>query len=253
MMLRRQLTALLLALLLVIPGLAGAETRTQTNETTGFTALIQDDAGLLDAAEYDSVLGTMMPVTEHCNAGFYTCDGSTEYVVNKAKAWGNRVFSGDYTMFIIDMATRQLAVYSSERIFQTVTQSKAYSITDNVYSYASRKDYSGCAQSAFNQISKILGGQKIAEPMRYASNALLAVLAALLLAYMLISTRMEQEIKVSLPMVITATVGAGAAIVGKRLVRKVKHESHSGHGGGGFGGGGGGGFGGGGGGGSHGF
>ena len=56
-MLRRQLTALLLALLLVIPGLAGAETRTQTNETTGFTALIQDDAGLLDAAEYEASSG----------------------------------------------------------------------------------------------------------------------------------------------------------------------------------------------------
>ena len=216
--------------------------------------MIEDDANLLDAAEYNSVLETMQGITDYCHAGLYTYGGSSrDYVMDKAKAWGNSTFSGDYTLFIIDMATRQLAVYSSERIYRTITQAKAYTITDNVYSYASRKQYATCAMTAFNQMHRTLKGETVTGPMRYISNALLALLGAILLAYLLISARMEQEVKVSMPDVVTATVGVGAFIAGKKLIRKVKHESSSGHGGGGFGGGGGGGFSGGGGGGSHGF
>ncbi len=251
----KKVFAFFLILMLLVPCLAGAETMTWTNEETGFTAVIDDSAGLLDPAEYDSVTEAMKGITEHCNAGLYTyAGGSTEYVMTKAKNWGNSTFTGDYTMFIIDMATRQLAVYSSERIYRTITQAKAYTITDNVYSYASRKQYATCAETAFNQMRRTLEGETVKGPMRYISNALLALLGALLLAYLLISARMEQEVKVSMPDIVTATVGAGAFIAGKKLVRKVKHESSSGHGGGGgsFGGGGGG-FSGGGGGGSHGF
>ena len=251
-----RLLTFLLALTLLIPCLAGAETQSRRNEATGYTAVIDDSAGLLDAAEYDGVMNSMAPITEYCNAGLYTyAGGSKDYVMNKAKAWGNSTFSGDYTLFIIDMSTRQLAVYSSERILKTITQSKAYTITDNVYTQASRGNYAACAQTAFNQMLKVLKGEKVTGPMRYISNVLLALLAAILLAYLVISARMEQEVKVSLPEVVTATVGAGAVIAAKKLTRKVRHQSSGGsggfHGGGGFSGGGG--FGGGGGGGSHGF
>ena len=252
---KRFLSFLLMFLLLC--GLAGAETR--TNEETEYIAVIEDRAGLLDEAEYESVFSTMMPITDICNAGFYTYSGeSKEYVMNKAKAWANSVFPGRCTLFIIDMATRQLAVWSSTDIEKTLTQAKGYTITDNVFSYASRGDYARCAETAFNQMYRVLKGEKVTGPMRYISNALLALLAAILLAYLFISARMEQEIKVSLPEIATATVGAGAVIAAKRLTRKVRHTSSSGGGshGGGFGGGFGGGGGGGGfsgGGGSHGF
>ena len=250
-----RILAFLLILTMLIPGFASAETMTQQNGETGFMAVIEDSAGLLDAAEYDGVLATMMPITDICNAGFYTYSGeSKEYVMNKAKAWANKVFTGTCTLFIIDMATRQLAVWSSDDILKTLTQAKGYTITDNVFSYASRGDYARCAETAFNQMYKVLKGEKVSGPMRIISNALLALLAAIRLAYLFISARMEQEVKVSLPEIATATVGAGAVIAAKKLTRKVRHTSSSGGGGGGGGfggGGGGGGFGGGGG--SHGF
>ena len=254
----KKILAFLLILLLLIPVLAAAETR--TNETTGFIAVLDDSGSLLDTAEYDGVWEAMMPVTEYCNVGFYTCSGSDKtYVMDKAKAWANANFKGTCTLFIIDMATRQLAVWSSTDVQKTLTQSKGYTITDNVYKYASRGDYAGCAESAFNQMYKVLKGVNVKGPMRVISNALLALLAAILLAYLFISARMEQEVKVSMPDIITTTAaGAGAVIAAKKLTRKVKHSSssggggfHGGGGGGGFSGGGGGGFGGGGG--SHGF
>ena len=254
----KKILAFLLILLLLGPVLAAAETR--TNETTGFIAVLDDSGSLLDTAEYDGVWEAMMPVTEYCNVGFYTCSGSDKtYVMDKAKAWANANFKGTCTLFIIDMATRQLAVWSSTDVQKTLTQSKGYTITDNVYKYASRGDYAGCAESAFNQMYKVLKGVNVKGPMRVISNALLALLAAILLAYLFISARMEQEVKVSMPDIITTTAaGAGAVIAAKKLTRKVKHSSssggggfHGGGGGGGFSGGGGGGFGGGGG--SHGF
>ena len=198
-----------------------------------------------------------MGITEYCNAGFYTYDGESKtYVETKAAAWGDKTFSGDYTLFMIDMSTRQLDVYSSERIYQIITRSKAYTITDNIYAYASRKQYATCAETAFNQMLRILKGENVSGPMRYISNALIALLAAILLAYLFISARMEQEVKVHMPDIVTATAGAGAVIAAKKLTRKVRHSSSSGggggfRGGGGFSGGGGGFHGGGGG--SHGF
>ena len=252
----KKFLAILLALLLLVPGLAAAETKTQQNGETGYKAVIEDRAGLLDSAGYDSVFAAMMPITNVCNAGFYTYQGeSMEYVLTKAKTWANSNFTGTVTLFIIDMATRQLAVWSSSDVEQTLTQSKSYTITDNVYKYASRGQYAACAESAFNQMNRVLKGEQVSGPMRVISNALLALLAALLLAYLFISARMDQEVKVSMPDIVTATTGAGAVIAAKKLTRKVRHTSSSSggggfHGGGGFSGGGGGFSGGGG---SHGF
>ena len=243
-----------LLILLLIPCTVGAEVLRRTNEETGYTAVIEDGASLLKDGDYDDVLNTMMGITDYCNAGLYTYGGSsTEYVENKAEAWANKVFTGHCTIFIIDMATRQLLVWSSDDVMKTMTRAKGYTITDNVYTYASDKDYKGCVLTAFNQMHRVLMGENVTGPMRYISNALLALIAAILLAYLFISARMEQEVKVSMPEVVTATVGAGAVIAAKRLTRKVRHQSSGG--GGGFRGGGGGGFGGGGGGGggSHGF
>ena len=251
----KKILAFLLILTLILPGFALAETKEERNEETGFRAVIDDDAGLLDEAEYDGVMATMAPITAYCNVGFYTYGGtSRDYVLDKAKSWAADEFGTSCTLFIIDMATRQLAVWSSSDVQKTLTQAKAYTITDNIYSYASRKQYAACAEGAFNQMYRVLKGEKVSGPMRLISNALLAMLAAILLAYLFISARMEQEVKVSLPEIATATVGAGAVIAAKKLTRKVKHSSSSGSGGGFHGGGfssGGGGFGGGGG--SHGF
>lgn len=242
-------------LFLLIPCFATAETRIQQNEQTGYRAVIDDQAELLNGAEYDRILAAMMPITDTCHVGFYSYGGdSKEYVLNKAKEWARTTFGTRCTLFIIDMATRQLSVWSTDDIKKNLTQAKAYTITDNVYRYASSGDYDACAESAFNQMNKAIRGENISGAMRYISNALLAVLAAILLAYLLISARMEQEVKVTLPLILTATVGAGAVIAGKRLTRTVRHSSGSGGGGGGgFSGGGGGGGGFSGGGGSHGF
>ena len=53
----KRLSAFLLMLILLFPGLAAAETVTRVNEETAYRAVIEDTGGLLDAAEFDGVFG----------------------------------------------------------------------------------------------------------------------------------------------------------------------------------------------------
>lgn len=225
-------------------------------DETAYRVVMDDAAGLMDSAEEAQVQAEMEAVAQYCNVGCYTAGSGSADVLDKAEAWGRREFGDtEFTVFIIDMATRRIGIFSSRGIVRVVTKAKANVITDNVYKLASAGKYGECAAEAFRQEAQVLGGYKIASPMRTATNALVAVAAAILLAYLLIYSQMEKETKVSVPGIITVmAAGAGTAVLAKKLTRTVRHESSSGHGGS-FGGGGGGGFsgGGGGGGGSHGF
>ena len=222
------------------------------NEETGFEAVINDSAHLLSDSEISSVLDAMVPVTSYAGAGFMTSDSSAGNWRQKAESWGDSRFGRNsaYTVFIIDMGSRRLGIYSSRKVYDRLTTAKANTITDNVYRYASGQDYAGCAKEAFREISRVLEGQQISEPMKNISNVFLALICAMLVTYMLVAGRMRNEQQTSINTVTRiAGIGAATAVTGHVLKKVVHHERSSGGGHGGFGGGGGGG----GGGGSHGF
>ena len=241
----------LLALLLALVSVSGAFA-----DETAYRVVIEDDAGLLSEAEEAEVRTEMEAVAQYCNVGFYTYSGSSSRdVLDKAEDWGRSRFgNAEFTVFMIDMKTRRIGIYSTQQIHRIVTTAKANTITDNVYKYATRGQYADCAKEAFAEIRQTLEGYEVASPMRYATNALVAIAVAILLAYLLIYARMEKETEVSVPGIITVmAAGAGTAVLAKKLTRTVKHSSSGGGHSGGFGGGGGFSGGGGGGGGSHGF
>ena len=244
----RKAWILLLALALVLAVLpasaAGADIQ-EKNEETGYMLVIHDEGGLLDTAEAEGVLEAMRPILQYASVGFltYPSGGSRGNSATKAQEWGDRIFGYNtrFTVFIIDMTNRHLDIYASRPLSGILTAAEENTIADNVYRYASREDYAGCAQSAFRQITAVLEGEKLQTPMKYASNALLAIILAILASFLLISGWIRKEQAVSMPTVVKAA-GAGAAtvILGNTLKKVVHHESSSG-GGGGFGGGGGGG------------
>ena len=222
---------------------AGEELR-ETNEETGYTLVFRDEAGLVDAAEQEKVLEAMRPVLEYANVGFmtYPAGGNSRNSATKAQEWGDSTFGSNtrFTVFIIDMTNRHLDIYASRPLSGILTAAEENTIADNVYRAASRRDYAGCAEEAFREITNVLKGEKIATPMKYASNALLALIMAILAAFLLISGWIRKEQAVSMPNIIKgAAAGAATVIVGSTLKKVVHHESRSG---GGFGGGGGGGF-----------
>ena len=239
------LLALLLAGMTFLPIAAGEGTR-ETNPETGYTLVIQDEGGLIDSAETESVREAMRPILQYANVGLltYPNSGSSGNPATKAQKWGDSIFGSNarFTVFIIDMNARHLDIYASKPLSGTMTAAEENSIADNVYRYASRGDYAECARETFRQIEKVLKGEKIATPMKYVSNALLAVIMAVLGAFLLISGWIRKEQAVSMPAVVKgAAAGAATVVLGNTLKKVVHHESSSGHGGGGFGGGGGGG------------
>ena len=241
---RKQIAALLALLMLLAFALpAAAEETAKTAAVSGYAIAMEDAAELLGEEELAEVRAEMEPITEYCNVGFYTYwERTGKDVLAVAEEWAKGQFgsNADSTVFVIDMLDREIAIWSSDRVVDVLTTPKGRLIVSNVYKMATAGDYAGCAKEAFREMTVTLRGGKITSPMKTIGNILMAVIGAILLAYMLISTRMEQEVKVSLPMVATVTAGVGAAIVGKHLTKVVHHES-SGGGRGGFGGGGGGG------------
>ena len=84
------------------------------------------------------------------------------------------------------MDNRELCLISNGDISKAITNSYADTITDNVYSYASDGDYYRCALKVFQQVHALLTGHKIMQPMKYISNALLALILAALINYFVV-------------------------------------------------------------------
>ena len=252
---RKILILLTVLMMAVMPAAcAAAEDIRETNAETGYTLVFHDEAGLVDAAEQEKVLEAMRPILEYANVGFltYPSGGSSQNSATKAQKWGDSAFGNTrFTVFIIDMTNRHLDIYASRPLSGTLTAAEENSITDNVYRDATRGDYAGCAEEVFREIGNVLKGEKIATPMKFASNVLLALIMAMLAAFLLISGWIRKEQAVKMPAVVkAAAAGAATVVLGNTLKKVVHHESSKG---GGFGGGGGGFSGGGGSSGGHGF
>ena len=164
------------------------EQTTYTNSETGYKAVIVDEAGLLTEGEKKSLLEDMTPVTDYGNALFYTIDRNKGTTIYVGRDKLEELFgpSPNGTVFIIDMANRELSVYSDGAIYKTITRAKSSSIVSNVYRMATDKKYYECASEVFKEISASLKGAKIAEPMKLASNILLAIMLGLLIAYWIV-------------------------------------------------------------------
>ena len=238
----RKILSIILALMTAAAPFAFAAADVgEKNAETGYELVIDDQAGLLDSAEIEQVKQAMLPVTAYASAGFVTTDTNPGRTApaTLARQWGEARLGGGgvrFTVFIIDMETRHLDIYASRPLSGVLTESEENSIADNVYRYASAREYGKCAAETFSQIERILKGEKIATPMKYVSNALMSLISAILAAYLLISAWIRKEQAVSLPnVVLGAAIGAATVITANKLKRVVHHESssHGGHGGGG--------------------
>ena len=214
------------------------------NPETGYDILIEDDADLLTDEEKNLLADTMERVSYYGNVAFKSIDYNPQSTSSYARSYFHELFGSGVvngTLFLIDMENRELYLFSDGDIYRTVTTSYANVITDNIYTYASDGDYFTCADNAFDQVASLLEGQKIAMPMKYISNALLALLLAAMLNYFLVSflsrsRKCSDEELLSVSQVSFAFRNAAAK---KTTTTKVYNPASSGSGGGSSGGGGG--------------
>ncbi len=157
------------------------------NPDTDYKVFVEDSAQLLDAGEKRELASAMEDITAYGNAIFKTTDSSV---------WNTASYAGEYyrekvgtdsgILLLIDMDNRMLWIHCDGDVYRVVTESYADTITDNVYPYATGGDYYQCAVQVYGQAFALLEGNRIAQPMKYISNALLAMILALLLNYGLV-------------------------------------------------------------------
>lgn len=151
------------------------------NPETGYTVAIDDREDLLTEEEEAKLLEDMRPITEFGNVAFLSCYVSGQDTGPYARDWYYSNYGNDSgTAFVIDMGNRNIYIVSAGKVYSTVTKGYANSITDNVYRMASRGDYYGCASEAFAQEYKLLQGGYISRPMKHITNALVAIILAIL-------------------------------------------------------------------------
>lgn len=177
---RKVLLGLLLSLGMFVTSVSVASAK----EATGYRVIIEDDADLLTDTEETSLAEVMKGITAYGNVAFKSISTNSMSSRNYAENYYRSKFgTASGTVFLVDMDNRNLWIFSDGAIYRVITKGYADTITDNVYTKASAADYYGCAAEAFRQMNKLLEGDKIAQPMKYASNAFLAVIAALLINF----------------------------------------------------------------------
>ena len=188
--LKKFIPVILALCVLILPGLqAKAEWGiAYTDPETGYAVVMDDQADLLTDAEENDLVETMKPLTAYGHVMFTSIDyNPRNSTYNYAAEYiYNSIGNDSVTMFIIDMDTRYLYLMTNGRARQLLNDQKCNSITDNVYKYASGGNYAACAKQAFSQAGALLEGKRIAEPMRYVTSAILALLSALFINFIIV-------------------------------------------------------------------
>ncbi len=223
--------------------------------------LIDDAADLLSLEEEQLLVDHMKPITEYGGVAFVSARSFSGSTASFARSKYDQLFGKtSATLFLVDMKNRKLYIQSGGSIYSTVTTEKAETITDNVYRLASKSRYYECAAKVYDQIARILSGGLIPEPMKHLSNALLSIVLALLVVFIIANARTRiknvTESRVfdeSADKKFTVGEPKSLVVISEKKTRHVEssgggsggHSGGGGHysgGGGGFSGGGGGGF-----------
>ena len=151
--------------------------KTRNVEGTSYKVFIDDSASLLSDSEEEALFTDMEKLAPYGNIGFLSISQSTSSEQSLAESYYVSNFGKtEGVLFMINMGTRQITL----RAFSTVSgvdlidSDRVDSILANVYRYAHNGDYYRCAKVAFDQSYEVISGKTIFEPMKIASNAILA-------------------------------------------------------------------------------
>ena len=244
-------TALFIFISVLCPVIALCPVNAMASQGSGsYEYVIWDDADLLSYEEEVSLSGWMELVLEYGNAIVYTTslDAGADYERNAEQIYYEAFGREPGVIFQIDMGNRKLTLSFSTGMEDQIGSQRS-SIVDNIYRYASDGDYGRCCNECFYQIYTVLNNGRIAHTMKYINNALLAVLLALVINFVIIFIGATRKKSVGSRLI----AGSGVSLrlkdvsvskgnVTKRYSPRSSSSGGSGSSGGSSGGGGGGGF-----------
>lgn len=157
------------------------------NNETNYQAIIEDDANLLSEYEINKLQEEMIGLTQYGNIAFKTINENSTTTSNYASNYYHQIFGASSgTLFLIDMDNRYIYIFSDGNNYKIITNDKANIITDNVYRFASKKQYYECASKSFEQIKSLLKGEKIREPMRHISNIFISFIIVFFINFIIV-------------------------------------------------------------------
>ena len=229
-----------------------------TNAETGYTAILYDEADVLKESNESKILDRLRDITKYGNAVFYTAEGSSQVSDSQASRMAVNYYESHFgsrsdgvivaeIMFTDGSGKCMLWVETFNGVHSKVSNSDCDSIADNAVSKHSGDGipakYFGYADETLSQIMRRLEGQKIAQPMKWVTSALLALILGLLINFMVVAgfnrkkTPRQNEVLAGL---VTQFNITDPQMVMTHTDRKYSPRSSSSSGGGGGGGGGGG-------------
>ena len=180
--------AIVLAIMVILSSLfsinAVAGELIEVNNETGYDLFVEDKANLFTEEQIDILMDALLDLSYFGHAGVITL---VKNPYNDTEKYAYEFMIQNYryqnaAMLVIDMDTRTLTVWGNGDI-QARIERFGTTITDNIYEYASAGEYYACAYEAIEEMYTVLHGEKIAQPMKYLSNACLAILLSLILSY----------------------------------------------------------------------
>ncbi len=150
--------------------------------TGTYRVVLCDDLGLLSSAEAEQLVRDMVPITAYGNVAFWTTDEYARDEVEQARLKRRDLFGMESGLIlVINMNVRKVSIQSYGTINKTISADRANTITNNVRNYLTRGSYYEGASVAFGQVYRVLEGSRIPQPMKYLSNAAIALMLSLML------------------------------------------------------------------------
>ncbi|MDO4976669.1 MAG: TPM domain-containing protein [Eubacteriales bacterium] len=206
-----------------------AENIEKTSEE-GYEIIVHDQAGLLTEDQQETLTTVMEPIAAYGHVVFLTTDHNDASARDYCKSYfENRWNKDSAVILLIDMDNRVIRIesFGYGQLYDMITESYANTITDNVYKYAREKDYNECARSAFTQINQILEGKRIAQPMKYICNALLALISAVIIIFIYVKMRITQKAPSSYEMLDYIDYYCNINEISRQYLNKTKNKVKS--------------------------
>ena len=171
----------LIVMILVLLNISVCFASGETLTTSKYKVLLEDDASLFSLGEKEQLKPLMEDLTQYGNIIVKTINKNPYSSTEKfAKNYYYEKFGNDSgSIFLIDMHKRVVYIYSAGNNYKVITSAKAETITDNIYRFATKKQYYKCANEALTEMKTLLDGGKIAEPMKNISNVVISLMIAL--------------------------------------------------------------------------
>ena len=198
--------------------------------------IIDDEEDLLSADEEKMLKIKMEEVSKYGSVAFVTVSQYGDTSSYAKKLYRSYFGTSSGFLFLIDMGRRNIWIYSDGAIYRVIDKAYANTITDNVYRYASRGEYYNCAYHVFDQASILLEGGRIAQPMKYISNFLIASVVALLINFLFLTLQRESDREIMINSVPAMTGSVAFAVLSKNRTKQrvSRHVEVSSGGGGGY-------------------